>query len=333
MPSTTPAAPISRSAGIATIVLTLLGWSSIPLFLKHFSTLIDPWTANGWRYGFSALVWLPVIFWHYSRSSFPTGLWRRALVPSIFNGLGQIAFGIVPYLIEPGLMTFSLRVQIVFVTIGAAVFFLAERRVIRSPLFLFGLVTVLVGTLCAIAFSPAGLGGAKSIGLSPELARHAKTIGVCLAIGSGLLYGGYSLGVRHYLHGVAPLTAFAAVSQLTAVIVIAPMFFLGEQAGFAIFNHLGRDQFVLLLISSLIGIGIGHTLYFFSIARIGVAAASGVVQLQPIVVSLISIRLFGEHLTTLQWIAGTGAVVGAAVMLYAQHRAMTVTDPLPARED
>ncbi len=47
--------------GTLTITLTLLGWSSVPLFLRHFVDLIDPWTSNGWRYGFSALLWAPVL--------------------------------------------------------------------------------------------------------------------------------------------------------------------------------------------------------------------------------------------------------------------------------
>ena len=50
------APPGPRAAGVVTILLTLVGWSSIPLFLKHFTHLIDGWTANGWRYAISALI-------------------------------------------------------------------------------------------------------------------------------------------------------------------------------------------------------------------------------------------------------------------------------------
>src|SRR5205807_2586897 len=42
-------------------------------------------------------------------------------------------------------------------------------------------------------------------------------------------------------------------------------------------------------------------------------------QLQPIIVSLVSIELFNEHFTTGQWITGTLAVMGAACMLVVQH--------------
>ena len=78
------AAP-STQVGILTLVLTLLGWSSVPLFLRHFAHLIDFWTSNGWRYGFSALVWAPVLIVVMFRRQMPRGLWKAALVPSIAN--------------------------------------------------------------------------------------------------------------------------------------------------------------------------------------------------------------------------------------------------------
>lgn len=81
----------------------------------------------------------------------------------------------------------------------------------------------------------------------------------------------------------------------------------------------GRELFLLGL-SALIGIGIGHTLYFFAISRLGVAVSAGVVQLQPITVSIGSMVLFGEVLTRGQWASGVLAIAGAGVMLWTQHR-------------
>jgi drug/metabolite transporter (DMT)-like permease len=292
--------------GAATIVLTLLGWSSIPLFLKHFTHLLDPWTMNGWRYAFSALLWAPVLIIGTARKSLPQNLWRAAVWPSVFNAAGQACFAIVPYYIDPGLMTFSLRIQIVFVTLGAALLFPAERLVIKRPGFLFGIACVVGGTIATILLNPHGLG-------------RGTGIGVTLAITSGLLYGAYALSVRHYMHGVNSLQAFAAISQYTALILIIPMFILGEHAG-ADPVHLVAPQFGLLLLSSLIGIGLGHTLYYFSMNRLGLAVSSGVVQLQPFLVSVASVFLFDEKLTLGQWIAGSIAIFGALVILFEQRQ-------------
>jgi drug/metabolite transporter (DMT)-like permease len=297
---------VSRLTGVLTIVLTLLGWSSIPLFLRSFTHDIDFWTANGWRYGFSAILWAPVIVVGIAKKSLPAGLWRAALVPALFNAAGQGAFAAAPYHVEPGLMTFALRVQIVFVAIAAAVLFPAERRIIKSRGFLAGLGLVVLGTVGTIILSPKGMGGGTGLGVS-------------LALTSGLLFACYALAVRHYMHGVNPLVAFAAISQYTALFLVVPMLVFGQRAGLGALDLPAR-RFALVLLSSLIGIGLGHTFYYFSIARLGLAVSAGVVQLQPFLVAAASFVLFGERLTALQWASGAVAICGAAAMLYTQHR-------------
>ncbi|NUQ67225.1 MAG: DMT family transporter [Phycisphaerales bacterium] len=298
---------LSTTGGIAMITLTLAGWTSIPLFLRHFASSIDAWTANGWRYGISALIWLPVLFIASRSGTTPKGLWKAALVPSLFNIAAQICFALAPYLVEPGLMTFSMRLQIVFLTGGAALFFAAERKVIRSPGFIVGMSLVILGTIGTLWLRPGGLGGGTALG-------------VTLSIAAGLLYAGYALAVRHYMYGMRPIVAFAAVSQYTAGAILALMFLLGTRGGMTALDLSGL-QFFLLFLSAVIGIGLGHTLYFASIARLGLAVSAGVVQLQPITVSIVSFFIFGERLTLGQWSCGVAAIVGAGVMLYAQHRA------------
>jgi len=296
----------SRGSAIATIVLTLLGWSSIPLFLRYFTDYLDAWTANGWRYAISAVLWLPVIVWAYRRDRVPPGLWRAALVPSVFNALGQICFAIAPYMVDPGLMTFGLRLQIVFAAAGAALLFPIERDLLRRPLFLSGLIVVALGTLATVALKPAGF--------------EAKSwLGVVISIASGLFYACYSLSVRKWMSTMNPIVAFAAVSQYTSAVLVVLMLVLAPRAGANVFN-LHQTQIVLLVISSVVGIGLGHTLYFYSLRRLGVAVSVGVVQLQPFLVSAASIWLFGEKMRAAQWVTGTIAICGAGVMLVAQHR-------------
>lgn len=300
------AGPNDNLLGAFTIILTLVGWSSIPLFLKHFADSIDAWTANGWRYGFSALLWLPVILLAWKRKTMPPGLWKAALWPSFFNTVAQVCFALAPYYVDPGLMTFSLRVHIVFVTVGAALLFAAERRIIRTPWFLAGVLLVFFGAAGTIALKPGGLGGGTGLG-------------VALALGSGFLYAGYSLGVRHFMHGVNSFLAFAVISQYTALGVVVPMLLFGKDSGLTALS-LPMGQIALLMVSSIVGIGLGHTLYYYSIGRLGLAVSAGVVQLQPVLVSAASFFLFGERLTILQWLAGGLAIVGAGMILVAQQR-------------
>lgn len=336
----------STGLGVLTLVLTLLGWSSVPLFLRHFAHSIDFWTSNGWRYGFSALVWLPVLIFVAINGvrgarggGLPKGLWKAALVPSIINAAGQVCFTWAHYRIEPGLVTFGLRTQLLFVAIGAWMLFPAERAVIRRPGYLIGAVVLLIGMSAVILMAEperaleatnaqqASLNSSPSespslsieTGLAAPGDKAAHLQGVALAIASGMLFAGYGLAVRKYMHGVNSVLAFAAICQYTAIAMVVLMLIFGVRSGLTALDLPG-DQMFWLLCSALIGIAIGHVFYYFSLARLGVAVTAGVIQLQPFIVAVASLWLFNEVLTGWQWAGGTLAVCGALVMLGVQWR-------------
>jgi len=292
--------------GVLVVLITLVGWSSIPLFLRHFAESIDVWTSNGWRYGFSALLWLPVLLFGWRRQNLPAGLWKRALVPALVNSVGQTTFAAAHYQIDPGLLTFGLRLQIAFVVIGAALLFPVERAIIRSKWFLWGLMLVMAGTVGTVAFGE-GLG------------ESSTALGVSLAVASGLLFACYALSVRWFMEGVRPFVAFAMISQYTALAMVGLMLVLGERYG-AMALALDGGQFGLLLLSAIIGIALGHVFYYTAIAHLGVAVSSGVIQLQPVAVAIASMAIFDEILTPAQWGSGVAAIAGAALVLWAQHR-------------
>ena len=348
------AAP-STQVGILTLVLTLLGWSSVPLFLRHFAHLIDFWTSNGWRYGFSALVWAPVLIVVMFRRQMPRGLWKAALVPSIANAAGQVCFTWAHYRIEPGLLTFGLRSQLLFVAIGAWIMFPTERAIIRRPGYLIGAAVLLAGMSVVmllaenhdapitapqsppsdIATAPDDATSPNATGLASSHDPSAHVQGVLLAIASGLLFACSGLAVRKYMHGVNSVIAFAAICQYTALVMVALMLVLGNRGGLTVLDLAG-GEFAMLLGSALIGIAIGHVFYYFSIARLGVAITAGVLQLQPFIVAMASLSLFGERLTASQWIGGCVAVSGAMMMLAVQwrvsRRAPVLEEPIAIAE-
>lgn len=324
----------STALGVITVLMTLAGWASIPLFLRHFAELVDFWTSNGWRYGFSAVVWMPVLIVAAMRKRLPPGLWKAAIVPSIVNAAGQVCFTAAHYRIEPALLTFGLRTQLIFVAIGAWMLFPAERAVIRRPGYLIGAALLILGMTAVIVMdesvapiSTTEASEAVAAEIQPQMldtgaqwgtaAAHAT--GVTLAIGSGLLFACYGLSVRKYMHGVNSVLAFAAICQYTAAIMIVLMLALGDAGGAAVLD-MPADQFSYLLLSALIGIAFGHMFYYMAIARLGVAVAAGILQLQPFLVAIGSMTLFGEVLTNWQWAGGSVAVIGAMLMLGVQWR-------------
>lgn len=302
------------------MVMTLVGWSSVPLFLYHFRDQIDFWTSNGWRYGFSAILWLPVLLTVLVRGRLPRGLWIASIVPSVANAAGQVAFTWAHYCINPGMVTFGLRTQLIFVAVGAWLLFPGERAVIRTRGYLLGLVALLVGTSLVLL---SGDGGAAA-----EASPHNRALGVPLAILSGLLFAAYGLSVRRFMSTYHPVIAFATICQYTGGAMVALMFIFGDACPDGAFLGLRgmtalqmqTDQFLYLLLSAVIGIALGHVFYYIAIANLGVAVAAGVLQLQPFLVAIAQIPLFGAVLAPTQWAGGIVAVVGALAMLEMQRR-------------
>lgn len=298
----------SSWGGVLAAVGALAGWSAVPLFIKHFSATIDFWTSNGWRYGFAALIWLPVAVLGTRRGTIPPAAWRAALVPAAFNAGGQTLFTYAFYLLDPALVTFALRFQIIFVTLGAALLFAGERRVIRAPAYLIGLGLVFGGTMLTVA-------------LDRNFGARATTLGVLIAVCSGMLFAGYGLAVRKCMRNVKPLPAFAIISQYTAAVMVVQMLLFGRHGGIEAVTLLTPSAFVWLLVSSILGIALGHVFYYIAMERLGVAPTAGVIQLQPFCVGVAesALPMFGASLTSAQWFTGSIAVAGAAVILRVQH--------------
>ncbi|MBL9141048.1 MAG: DMT family transporter [Phycisphaerae bacterium] len=294
-----------RWEGVLVLGTTLACWSSVSLFLKHLSDYMDHWTSNGWRYGASALFWLPAVVWALTRGTLPRSIWRAALVPAIFNTAGQVVFTSAHYFVSPGVVTFGLRVQVVAVAIGAYLLFPKERALIRKPLYLTGLVILLAGVAVVVA------GG-------DELLNDASRTGVWMSISAGIGFALYGLSVRRFMYGYHPIYAFGVIALYTGSALVVCMLIWGENHGAAVL-HLQSAELWHLGLSAFLGIALGHVLYYTAIDRLGVATTAGVLQLQPFIVSVASVLLFGITLTALQWSGGVVALIGAAFLLLTQR--------------
>lgn len=296
---------IPRWEGVAVLLVTLACWCSVPLFLRHLAGYVDHWSNNGWRYGASALFWLPAVAWALARGTLPRGIWRAALVPSVANAAAQVCFTAAHEFVTPGVLTFAMRLQLVAVAAGAYFLFPAERATIASPRYLGGIALLL-----------AGIGGVLLAG--GDLLHGNTGHGVLLAIGAGMGYGAYALSVRRFMARFHPIQAFGVIALYTAAALVACMLAFGKDHGAAVL-HLAPRELWYMGISAFVGIALGHVLYYTAIDRLGVAATTGVLQLQPFIVSAASAALLGEALEAGQWIAGLVAVAGAALVLSAQR--------------
>jgi drug/metabolite transporter (DMT)-like permease len=295
-------------SGVPLILFTLLSWASIPLFLRQLSGSeaqggwgLDPFAANAWRYGISAAFWLPFLIIAWRRGKLPPVLFKLALVPVLFNVVGQSFFAWGPKLLDPGFFSFVFRVQVVFVTLGAYLLFPEERGALRSPRYWFGLAGVVGGSVGLILLAD------RSVG-------NVSTLGVVVALASGVLFAGYGMAVRYFVSGLPPIIAFGVICQFTALGVIAVGFATGPSNLAHVFSW-NAWQIFTLVASAFIGIAISHVAYYASLKRLGVSVSMGIIQLQPVLTAAGSMVIFNERLNTWQWCAGLLGVCGAVLML------------------
>lgn len=302
-----------KFVGIVCVFGTLVGWASILLFLKALTPYLDSWTTNGWRYGISALLWLPLLLISAWRGKLPEGIWWRALVPSLFNCLGQVLYAQTPYYIGPAFGGFLIRVSLVSSTLGAFILFADERVLLRSRLFWVGICGIVLGSVGTIFLGHAPVQGGTAFG-------------VLLGATAGLLFGLYGVGVRYYMRGIPAMTSFSVISLYTAAGLVALMLIYGRQHGLQVFE-LSAHNWMLLVVSALVGIAICHVSYYAAITRLGVAVSTAIVQLSPFLCAMGSMLLFHEVLTSMQWISGVIMVFGSILLL----RAEQLRRPKPAK--
>ena len=300
----------SRSAhdprGVIYVVITLLGWSSVLLFLRHLAPFIDVWTANGWRYGMCAVVLFPFLFSKRAGNVVPRDIWLRAIPPALFNSVGQTCFGASVYFIEPGLAGFLLRVSLIASTFGAFVLFADERALMRSRVFWMGMLLVAGGSVGTVL-------------LGENQLRGAVATGVLLGAAAGGLFGLYGVSVRYCMRGIPSIQSFAAISTYTALAMVLLMVWQGEEHGMNVLG-LSPANLAILVFSAFIGIALGHIFYYASIARLGVAVTGAIVQLAPFLGGAASVVVFDEVLTVGQWAAGFIMLGGGMLLLRAERQ-------------
>jgi len=297
-----------------------IGWGSIPVFLKHFTTHLDAWTVNGVRYSVGALFWLPFVV-ALSRRGKPRGpaapgrsVWRDALLPTSVNIVGQTGYALSPYYLEDAsTIAFTLRLSFLFTMAFGFVFLAEERLLVRRPVFWAGAGASVAGA-ALMFFSEARKGGAATV------------LGILIVAGSTIAWGAYAVSVRKRMAGYPIRLSFGVISLYTAAALVVLMLLFGRVGDL---GHVTGGLWVSLVGSALIGIALGHVLYYRGIHRLGPVVSSGVLLLTPFVTYLIAAVALEETMGGLQLAGGLAVILGGALLVRARAQAERRGDASP----
>ena len=287
---------------VVSLFVSILFWAAVPLFLRSFIHDIDAWTANGFRYPFSALLLLLPLGIFHRRGEVKPWMYRSAVVPSLINLCGQTLWAWAPYYLEPAMLMFLTRASIVFAIIFSFLIFPDERPLIHSIIFWFGLFLSVSGFVGMNWLSGKPLSGGSLTGL-------------LLVLGNGIFLGLYGVSVRYSMRGAQPWISFPIICLYTSLGVLPIMFLFGEPSRLGL---LPFSEWGMLALSSVIGIGLAHVFFYYAIEYLGVSITNGCHLTGPFLTAVGSYIIFGEVFTLGQWLSGILILAGAFWLLKAQ---------------
>ena len=179
-----------------------------------------------------------------------------------------------------------------------------ERKLLSIRQFYYGLLATTVGFLLL------SLGA----GFQTEEISHT---GLLIMLGFGILIGLYVVSVRTYLQEIHPILSFGVIAQMVSLGVLVMGVIWGN---WQMLPQLPTSSWILLVISSVLGIATAHTLLYTAVHRLGASVTAGIQNLTPLVTALLAILFLHERLSGIQWSGGLMILLGSAWLLQAHRK-------------
>jgi drug/metabolite transporter (DMT)-like permease len=285
-------------------------WALVPLAVRFVSSYYSALFQALFRY-LCALV----VLWGFTvvrmgpkrlRAETPKllSIWPKILLIALTNYGFQLTFTVSLYLLYPGLVTLVNQSLVLFSVFLAALMFPDERSTLISALFIVGVVAAVIGVAMTI------LG-------SSDFGAVQFSLGIAVVLASALFWALMGALIRKWLGGVS--VSFALSSVFTIVTVLFFLTYLIAYGGLPV-PSAPTAIWIFLVLSGLIGLGAGHSLYYRSVGVLGLALSSSLALLIPLLVGVSSFFLFQERLSWIQLFGGVSLLGGCFLVVRARFR-------------
>ncbi len=233
-------------------------WSFGPIFIKYLTGYLDSWTQNLLRYSVACLVWMPFLVFSIKKGHLNVRVWRRAVVPGMANIIMQSLFACAFYYIGPAFMVLLAKSSLIWIASFSLIFFAEERALVKSKRFWSGLGLSIMGVIGVMCFKE-------------DFAAAGTLTGIALTLAMGFMWGVYIISVRIAFRDIDSRHGFSVISIYT----MAGLFILTLLFGDLVdCMQIGLRQWTIVVISGILGIALGHVLYYIAIRRIGATIPS-----------------------------------------------------------
>lgn len=148
-------------------------------------------------------------------------------------------------------------------------------------------------------------------------------IGLALGLASAMVWALTGLAVRHISSSLNAVSFNAFRMSVAGVFFVLLLPFFG---GVDAILQVGFDSLLALAASTVLGVIIGDTMYFWSLAQIGAARAMPISGIYPVFTWLIAVPMLNEPITP-QAIVGTLLVLGSLFLLAPKQQEGTTGIP------
>lgn len=298
----------ARWRGWLAISLTVVIWSTPPLFQYYLAATFDPWTQNFYRYACAFLTVAPFVLWGWGRRSLRLTRreWVGCLAVAVPNVVHQVAQTAAVVIIMPGVYALIGRFSVVLTAVMAVILFADERWIARSRSFQAGLLVGLAGVAGIVAW-----GG-------PVEAGMLDPFGVGLALAATVGWAAYGVMVKQYTVRIGPTVGFGVISFFTSLLLLPLSFALGDPS--ALWRAAAETN-AILVASAVVCIALGHWLYYVAIRDLGAASSQAVLLLCPLGTVLLSGAFFGEPFAPGVLVPGALLLAGALLTIVARPTA------------
>ncbi len=287
-----------------------MAWSIAPVLITYTSVEVPILFSTFLRYLVSLLILWP---WYFSvvgaaqRKQIAAALPRllpRFAAMAVFNLLFQLCYTGALYLILPGMALMVYQTGAIFAIALSALLFADERTTLKRPAFHAGLFAAFFGVLLVIR------GGV-------ELGNKTSVWGVVLIVLAALWWTLLSVAIKRLVPDYAmPISTPAVLSMVMVVLLLGHLVLSGGST----LPRAPLSVWLWLLLSGVLGIGVGHSLYYRAMPILGVALSSSRQLVRPLLTSIISALFLGEFFTPWQVVGGVLLIAGSYVVTVLRFR-------------
>jgi len=257
------------------------------------------------------MFWLPFLLLSIKNRKLDKRVWKKALPPAMANIATQSFWAASLYHMYPTFAVLLSKSSLIWIVFLSLVLFAPERALLKSKRFWTGMILCITGVI-GVLVNKEGFTSGDDL------------IGIILCLVFSFLWATYTITVKLAFRDIDVRSGFSVISIYTVIGLGVLCFIFGRPSQSL---QMQTWPWLCVVVSGVLGIGISHVLYYFSIKRIGAMIPSLVLLILPFTVFVVSNFIFGETVSALQWLFGVGLLLGCALSIWSQDRIVSQAGP------